>query len=316
MHGAGLCRPRGKHGKYMKSRIISTEELRQFKRQELADSIDSGVSLLRSIGADPLLKEMRGSGFLCRLLAFSIFAGAKDKASLRSRAVRILKRIAPYEADGTLPPFEGCVVIGFNHPSLGEIFRLLTLGFLCYPDRDFLFPVNIPWYETLVPVIPKLNKMGIYITPMITPKTEGKLLAMLTDEQLRADVSKYKTGLEKLYMKRSREMSENNAVIVLAPSATRQKGVFPSEEARQGKGHIHPTMTLLAHRICTEENSPVIFVPVRVFEPQPGNTMFNLYKSYRLAVCREFSSGEIFGMTDGHNRDFDFRFLKRLDEAE
>ena len=36
-------------------------------------------------------------------------------------------------------------VVGFNHPSLGEIFRLISLGFEAYPDKPFYFPINIPW---------------------------------------------------------------------------------------------------------------------------------------------------------------------------
>ena len=239
-----------------------------------------------------------------------------DKEGTRKRTSRYLKLIAPSTILRPYVQSEHCIVIGFNHPSLGEILRLIYNGFDCYEGRDFLFPVNIPWYETLVPVIPLLEETGVKITPMITPSTEAKLSRMFQgDEEKLARVQQFKIAFERVYMKAAKECADQNGIIVVAPSATRQAEVFADDTARRGEGHIHPTMTLLAHRICGSEDAEVTFLPVTIFEPQPNDRMFNLFKDYGIYPCDPFSGKEAFELSSGHNRDLDYQFLKRIDEV-
>ena len=162
----------------MKKRIVAEEELAAMSRAELLEQINDGnVSLLKSIGAGELYDEMARPGAFCRVLVKYI-CGNKEREEIRKRAVRVLSFFAPSNLLRAYYRNSGCVVIGFNHPSLGEIFRLLYRGLRAFPDREFLFPVNIPWYETITPAIPYLKKAGITVTPIITPKTESKLLKM------------------------------------------------------------------------------------------------------------------------------------------
>ncbi len=292
------------------------EELAKLSRSELLEEINKrDVSLLRSIGADALLKEMERPGAFCRFLVRLVHIN-NDRDGTRKRASKVLKFFAP---STILRPYfrsDSCIVIGFNHPSLGEIFRLLYNGLDCYPDRDFLFPVNIPWYETLVPVIPLLEDSGIRITPIITPRTESKLNAMFAGcETKLARVQQFKIAFERLYMKAAKECADRKGIIVVAPSATRQADVFENEAARRGEGHIHPTMTLLAHRICSGEDSDVSFMPVTIFEPERNNRKFNLFKNYGIYPCDPFSGKKVYELSSGHSRELDYQFLKRIDEV-
>ena len=300
----------------MEKKIISLEELSKLSRSELLSKInDENVSLLKTLGADALYDEMKKAGAFSRFLVRFAYKKA-DKEGTRKRTSRFLKFIAPSTILRPYVQSEHCIVIGFNHPSLGEILRLIYNGFDCYEGRDFLFPVNIPWYETLVPVIPILEETGIRITPIITPSTEAKLNKMFEgDAEKLARVQQCKIAFERVYMKTAKECADHNDIIVVAPSATRQADVFADEIARRGEGHIHPTMTLLAHRICSDEDSNVTFLPVTIFEPQPNDRMFNLFKNYGIYPCDPFSGKEAFELSSGHNRDLDYQFLKRIDEV-
>ena len=300
----------------MIKKTLPEAELAGLSRSDLLEQINNGnVSLLKSIGAGELYDEMARPGVFCRFLV-RIICRNKDRELIRKRTVRVLSFFAPstllrgYYRNG------GCVVIGFNHPSLGEIFRLLYRGIRAFPDREFLFPVNIPWYETITPVIPLLKNAGITVTPMITPKTESKLIKKFEGDDVKLqNIEHFKVAFERRYMTEVKECAERKGIIVVAPSATRQADVFENEAARRGEGHIHPTMTLLAHRICGSEDSEVTFLPVTIFEPQPNDRMFNLFKDYGIYPCDPFSGKEAFELSSGHNRDLDYQFLKRIDEV-
>ena len=70
---------------------------------------------------------------------------------------------------------ENGLVIGFNHPSLGEIARILTMKIDIMGDKPMYFPVNLPWYEALAPNFDRIKRLGIIITPTITPSTWKKM---------------------------------------------------------------------------------------------------------------------------------------------
>ncbi len=300
----------------MKKRIRPVSELAELSRQELLEQLNNeNVSLLKSMGAGVLYDEMKRPGAFCRLLVKYICRNG-DREIIRKRTVRVLSFFAPSTLLRAYYRNSGCVVIGFNHPSLGEIFRLLYRGLRAFPDRDFLFPVNIPWYETITPVIPLLCKAGITVTPIITPKTESKLLKMFEgNEELLQKVNHFKIAFERRYMTDVKECADRKGIIVVAPSATRQADVFADEAARRGEGHIHPTMTLIAHRICRSPEDNIVFLPVTIFEPVFNDRKFNLFKNYYIYPCEPFEAKEAYELSSGHSRDLDYQFLKRIDEV-
>lgn len=50
------------------------------------------------------------------------------------------------------------LVVGFNHPSLGEIGRIMMMKADIMGDSMMLFPVNLPWYEALAPFYDDIKK--------------------------------------------------------------------------------------------------------------------------------------------------------------
>ena len=298
----------------MKKYSISADELKKYPAAELCKEIESNnLSVLMSLGADKLRKEMLPTGFICRTLVNAICKG--NVQSFRKRACRLLRAIAPAELTEGFPNANASIAAGFNHPSLGEIFRLLYLGFEAWPDRHFLFPVNLPWYETLTPVIPKLDLLGVSIMPMITPSTERKLKEQFKDDPDKLDsIQSLKVLFERRYMRCAKEQADGRLVIFVAPSATRQASVFESEDASRGEGHIHPTMTLLAHMMQKGSCKELLFIPITIFEPKKNNRKLNLFKNYVISPCKAFDTEEIASLSSDQKRELDYLFLKRIEE--
>ena len=298
----------------MKKYSISAGELKTFPAAELCKELESNnLSVLMSLGAEKLRREMLPVGFICRALVNIICLGETRK--YRKRACRLLRLIAPSELTDSFPDEEASIVAGFNHPSLGEIFRLLYLGFEAWPDRHFMFPVNLPWYESLTPAIPKLQLLGVEIMPMITPSTERKLKEQFKDDPEKLEtVQSLKVLFERRYMRHARAGADNKSALFVAPSATRQASVFESEEAARGEGHIHPTMTILAHMMLKGGSKELLFLPITVFEPEKNNRKLNLFKKYVISPCKAFRTEEIVSLSSDGGRGLDYEFLKRIDE--
>lgn len=264
------------------------------------------MTVLETLNAYNLKKEVRITGIICRSL-LNYVSRSSDDEKLRKKAIKILDFIAPVKLLADFPKTNTGIVLGFNHPSLGEIFRLISLGFKYYPERNFLFPVNLPWFEELMPVEDKLNRMGVYIRPMITPSTETKLKKMCEgDPERLKKIQNTKVMYERQYMRTAKKIASEGSLIFVAPSATRQAEVISD--------HIHPTMTILAHMIYKGSETNTIFLPVTVFEPKHNNRMLNLFKTYGIYPCEPFSAAEVKELAGNHSRDFDRAFLTRIDE--
>ncbi len=284
-------------------------EIRELGGQALLEKLNSGeISILKMLNADDMRREMVPIGKICAFAVNSVY-NSGGNAKKKERAIKLVNAVMPYRltAPFPVPADDEGMVIGFNHPSLGEIIRMLSLGVTTYTDREFLFPVNLPWYESLVPILPRVKALRINITPMITPSTEKKLLERNKgSEEAVKDISFVKNYMERTYMKTARSFAENRGIIVLAPSATRQAEVIVPD--------MHPTMTLLAHMALRNKETKAMFLPVAVIEPKRNDRRMNLFKRYDLTPCEPFSADEVRELTD-KSREFDIIFLKRIEEV-
>ena len=281
--------------------------LKERSGQEICDLLDSGdISILEELGAGDLRKEMDRVGGLCTFFIKQI-CRKKDDEGLRRRASLLIRAVAPSGMNGSLPQCDETVVVGFNHPSLGEVCRLLYIGMENYPDREFLFPVNLPWYESIVGIIPELKRLGINITPMMTPATEAKLNARFEGDQEKLDDIEFlRMVFDRRYIREIKSISQKKGVIFVAPSATRQKEIIGD--------YVHPSMTVVAHLVL-KGGRRATFVPVAVISPVLANRELNLFRRYRFIPCDTFSSEEVSELTAGRDRAFDFTFLRRIEKA-
>lgn len=272
-----------------KKNTFSLKELENSSAEEVITKIKyENYSLLTTLGSEDLRKEMVPVGKACNT-AINYFFGTtgpknnpeKHNAAARKKLVRVLSKITPGSYAGMPKDTPNGLVIGYNHPSLGEIARILMMKIDVMGDKPMYFPVNLPWYEALAPNFDRIKRLGIIITPIITPSTWQKM-------KLHEGTKKYeiaqrlKREFREIYTNLSREAVKNGGVIFVGPSATRQATVFKNEDVYNKKEEIIPTMAVLAIKLLSDPEAKCDFLPMAVLPPKDYKRGLNFYKKYRL----------------------------------
>ncbi|MBQ9180714.1 hypothetical protein IJ135_01295 [Candidatus Saccharibacteria bacterium] len=281
--------------------------------------------MLKSLGADKLRTEMVPVGKACNA-AINYFLGSTgtdadgvEAHNLRARQklVKVLSKITPGSYEGFPEDSESGLVIGFNHPSLGEIARIMTMKIDIMGVRPMLFPVNLPWYEALATDYDRICRLGIIITPTITPSTWAKMNLKKGTPTFEAG-SRLKREFKELYTNLSHDTVKSGGVIFVAPSATRQQTVFKDEDVYHKKSPIIPTMSILMESLFRDKDMHCDFLPMAILPPEHCKKGLNFFKPYKLIPGEIFTAAEIrknyYKKDQDKNLDFDYEFHKRIAE--
>ncbi len=306
---------------------VQIEIIQEKTANELkADLKNRRYSILDSIGCKKLRTKMLFLGCVATVLVSlyiflsKLLSGKEWKLRFRRFIVSVLKRPTPYLLDegDVLPKRGNGMVIGFNHPSLGEILRIIELLAKEYPEKNYLFPVTLPWFEAFCPIVDKLSEAGIVITPIVTPSVLKKVEEIAGKEQ--ADIlNKMNRGFNSEYLNLCKEFLSKGDVVVVAPAATRQRTVFNTDEEIMMKTKISPqTMSFLVSMLSRNNSfEDVIILPIAV-KPEKGfKNGVNVGMIYRLGVTEAFTFDEAVKLTnekygDFNGRKFDYEFLGRI----
>lgn len=308
----------------MAKKTFSKEELKTLSAGEINRKIIyENYSLLRTLGAENLRKEMVPVGKVCNTAInyFVNMTGPKNNPekhakNARKKLVKVLSKIAPGSYNGFPKDSKNGIVIGFNHPSLGEIARIMTMKIDIMGDKPMLFPVNLPWYEALAPFYDKIKMLGIIIVPTITPSTWSKM-KLKKGTLLYEAGNRLKHEFRDSYIDLSHETLKNGGVIFVAPSATRQAKVFKTLAAYEGKEPIIPTMSVLALRLYKDPEMNCDFLPMAILPPDNYKRGLNLRKKYKLIPGEPMTAAYIrnkyFGdKTPEKLEGFDYEFHRRI----
>ena len=307
----------------MSKKTFSKKQLATLSAEEIIDKIQhENYSLLTTLGAEKLRKEMVPVGKICNAAIDYVLGttGPKNNAVLHSHNARMklvkkLKKITPGDYKGFPKDPENGLVIGFNHPSLGEIARILMMKMDVMGEKPMLFPVNLPWYEALAPDYDRILKLGIIITPTITPSTWGKMKLEKGAELYEAG-SRLKREFRDLYTKRSHETLKEGGIIFVAPSATRQTTVFKTKAVFDREEPIIPTMSVLALELYKDPEMNCDFMPMAILPPEGYKKGLNFFKNYKLIPGEVMSAEEIRKKYLKKNADklpeLDFEFHQRI----
>ncbi|MBO4855415.1 hypothetical protein J5500_03370 [Candidatus Saccharibacteria bacterium] len=310
---------------------LSLNEIRDSSTKELIAGLrERRFSLLKSLGFKKLRAGMIMTGFVCRMIVFLTglrkavrragSSGLRYSDPARKRIRKLLQIVTPVDRIGAFPhPDEG-MVVGFNHPSLGEILRFIYICIVEYRHRRNLFPVNLPWYEALMPIADELEAIGIYITPILTPSTRAKM-AKEADEETMKVIDELARGFNVRYLDDCVEFIRSEDNIWIAPSATRQATVFKTVGMMDGSEAIAPqTMTLVATGLVRGKVENCTFLSVCVIPPHKFKRGLNLFREYRIGV------GKTMTMQDAREnvrkrcekntgRMFEYMYLMNISEA-
>lgn len=308
-----------------KKKIFKKSDLKNLSAEEIINKIQhENYSLLTTLGAENLRKEMVPVGKACNT-AINYFFGTtgpknnpeKHNKAARKKLVKILSKITPGSYVGMPKDNENGMVIGFNHPSLGEIARILTMKIDIMGDKPMYFPVNLPWYEALAPNFDRIKRLGIIITPTITPST-WKKMNLKEGSLLYEEGKRLKKEFRDIYTKLSHDAIKNGGVIFVAPSATRQATVFKTEEAFEKQEEIIPTMSMLALKLYSDPEINCDFLPMAILPPKNYKRGLNFYKKYQLIPGKMMTAKEIRNKYFAKNpqperlEGFDYEFHRRI----
>ncbi|MCQ2571258.1 MAG: hypothetical protein MJ154_03365 [Candidatus Saccharibacteria bacterium] len=271
----------------MKANTVSIEYIGELDSKTITNDLRSAkYSIIESFGFHQMKKEMSKIGTACRLVLWYSEKTAKKKGNrghnLRKAMSRLLDWGAPSKVRGFFPHVRTGFVFGFNHPTLGEILRLVSICFTEYPDRKYLFPVNIAWYEELAPVAERLEAFGLYITPIVTPSAKEKLSEGLGEESMHI-IDNLARKFNNDYLALCDAFIANNDIVMVAPTAGRQSTVFKSYAHYLAKEKIEPaTMTLVAMSLIRLGNFNFHFIPLAILPPKRHSPGLNLFKVYTI----------------------------------
>ncbi len=324
-----------------KKNVFSKKELAELSAEDIIYKIQhENYSLLTSLGAEDLRREMAPVGKVCNAVINYVFktsrsknqpsSGSSEKTSTedqdqldraaRKKIVKILSRFTPGTYKGMPKDKSHGLVIGFNHPSLGEIARILAMKIDVMGDKPMYFPVNLPWYEALAPNYDRIKRLGIIITPTITPST-WKKMNLKEGTKLREAGNRLKKEFRDIYTKISHDGLKQGGVVFVAPSATRQATVFKNEDVFYKREDIIPTMSVLALRLYKDPEMNCDFLPIAVIPPKNYKRGLNFRKKYTLAPGKIMTADYIrktYFKTknpkrlDGFDYDFHMRIARQL----
>ena len=283
-----------------KKKIFTKKELQQLTAEEVIDKLQhENYSLLATLGAENLRKEMVPVGKACNTAINYFFRTTGPKHdqvahnhNARKKLVKILSKLTPGDYKGMPKDNPNGLVVGFNHPSLGEIARILTMKIDIMGDKPMYFPVNLPWYEALAPNYDRIKRLGIIITPTITPSTWSKM-NLKEGSLLYNEGNRLKHEFRDIYTKISHDGIKEGGVVFVAPSATRQATVFKNEAAYRKEEDIIPTMSMLAMKLYADPEMDCDFLPMAVLPPKGYKRGLNFRKKYRLIPGERMTAKEI-----------------------
>lgn len=307
-----------------KKKTFTKKELQELTAGEINRKIIyENYSLLKSLGADKLRKEMVPVGKICNLAVdhFVKTTGPKNDPkkhsyNARKKMVKGLSKLAPADYKGFPKDTKNGLVVGFNHPSLGEIGRIMLMKADVMGESPMLFPVNLPWYEALAPFYDEIKVLGIIIVPTITPSTWDKM-NLKKGTELYDVANRLKREFRDAYIDLSHETVKHGGVIFVAPSATRQATVFKSPAVYNGDEPVIPTMSLLALRLLRDPEMNCDFLPMAVLPPKKYKRGLNIGKKYTLIpgdiMTADYIRKKYFGdSTPDKLEGFDYEFHQRI----
>ena len=279
-----------------KRRRLTPELVRELSAKELALGITWGeYSVMKNVRNLPMRVRAAAVRWLMSLVGWGFFLfhpkARHDVTLARAQMARLLRRWFPAETEGEIPR-EGALVVGFHHPSQGEIPRLLLEIFEARPDEEILLPVALNWFEAMVPAMKYLRRFRLRVMPLVTER----FLTQLDAEKLRPETL---TMLKNVQLKLMREyysavgvaLSEH-CVVMVAPTAQRQTTIFKTRAEYHGQAPLAPVMKAIWRSIRKAGVADAQILPVAVLTFADG-TALNFGRRYRLSFLKPFASEQI-----------------------
>ena len=290
---------------------------------ELIAGMERGKSVLLGFGKEgrTLKRRIAPVGLVCRFFFFLIFnpffrlfAGNSKKIYRRRKAltIRLARLLFPFKSMGHELEFSPCGhIFVINHPTLNDPLCAIIYALTCYPKREVVMPVNLPWFESICRYRQLLLRIGINIVPILTPSTAERLKSS-------KDVASIQSLLVSNYITELFQTVSKGGLVVIAQQATRQRYLFTSaEQFESGPATLSPISLILTKlRRHSDIFNDILVVPIGVIpHSSRASSSLNLFCKYQLNVGKPISAADLAAVQiPNQKRAADFHILRRLAE--
>ncbi len=301
--------------------------LKSMDGDELAKALDSGVSILSSLKCGIIRKKLFFVALFARLVAFLTVRRADNNSfeAQRKSLRKLLQKYTPVRFDNASEKpsnykYDGGSVLAFNHPSLGDIPRLILFSMQDTPDRRIRFAINLAWYEALNPIKGFLDNVGIDLSPIITPKLKEEIIER--HPEFKDELSSIEKKLIMNYGADVVKSLNNHEVVIVAPTATRKQKIFDnSNQCRGIEKYSIDALSFIA-KYCTNKKrisgtiNDSAIIPLCVMPPIGAKPGLNLKQEYEFCSTDAFrfheSSFDLRGRTPAGNNLLEAKYMDSL----
>lgn len=293
------------------------EDLKKMSSQELAVRLKDGESALFAAG---LLKEFLKARILSLLiiLLYRNMVGKTPDGNrttkrqfIRVKILKVLQKFTPcaYPSGKDVVWFGSSIptVVGFNHSSSGDIFRVLFFTINKCPDKMIVLPVNITIYEAFASVARELEVGGIYLCPIISYGLYDKIKNDKNHFLLR----RLRINLETRYHIMVNECVKKNGVAIVPLDFDKRPTIFKTVAEAKGKDDTSLNLSITKIARYLRKHKRVHYVAMSV-EPKTRKSGLNLGKVYTIEYSG-FYPENIKELLSAPNRyKLEYSFLRRI----
>ncbi|MBQ3464425.1 hypothetical protein IJH27_01170 [Candidatus Saccharibacteria bacterium] len=299
----------------------------------IVSQIRVGRSLLETIGAKELLSDTKPVvRELCKMAKAVIVPDElivePFSLTMRERATNYLLKRMPFELNDpemlfyfgeapiNLPDLddETSAVMTYNHPTIGDLFRMLGLVFAHCPNKRVLVPVDAVWYESVVDLLPTIRALGVELLPLMSAR-----LRAMSDEN--PEEFKYGTAVPELDMRLSMYFHRRcldflaHGEIVLVPlTMSPKKHIF--DNVAQFRGHeacSHFLRSIEMKNLSLPGASKTMLLPFAVLPPvNAAKYKMNVKKVFLINLASPLGREKLVKMAFDEDIDFDAEIRKSI----
>ena len=304
------------------SKIIPEEDLRRMNPQEIVDQIRGGKSVLLSIGLRASFLKSIFLKVIITIVYINIIGSLpknnhfEARTHMRTRIRVALKRLTPgalnrANADSRFAAafHDSPAVIGFNHGTRGDVFRVLGIVLAEYWEKPIVLPVSIVTYEAFSGILEKLEIAKIYLCPIIS----SEQYVRLKNERNCFILKQLKKRLDLHFRILANECVKKDGAVIMPLGLERRPTVFKT--ALEAKGKDMSTLNLDITKIARylKKHRRVHYVAFSI-DPKTRRSGFNFFRTY-IMHYEWYSAKAIENLrTDNSRYMLEYIFLKTIAE--
>lgn len=296
------------------------KDLKNMPPSEIIWRLRDGESVLLTAGLFAEFLKARFLSFFLKI-AFHLIIGnlicenqSARRDSIRRYIKKTLDRIAPWDCNGkfTSGLHSTPIVVGFNHSTSGDMFRVLAFVIDKCQDKSIVLPVSLVVYEAFAPLVRVLEDGGINLCPIISYGYYNKV----KNDKNRFILRKVRVNLETHYHVMINECVKRNGAALVPLGFDKRPTIFKTSTEAKGRDiqSLSLDMTKIVRYLKKHQRVHYVAMAVRprTRTSASKSSGINFFRSY-LIEYSWFSPEEINKLRNDEDRyKLEYAFLKAI----